>query len=116
MRDKIANWNIAVQKWLRRSIYERVKSNGQFITFMVSAFWHGFYGGYYISFFLWFVMVFLAQLVYRLNQNYPIVGKYFNKTGPIGKILLWLFISIEFSNSGTYFLILSLKSSWRILL
>ena len=51
---KISNWNIPAQNWLRRCVYERVKGNGQFITFMVSAFWHGFYGGYYLSFIMFF--------------------------------------------------------------
>ena len=115
VRDKISNWNIGVQKWLRRCIYERVKSNGQFITFMVSAFWHGFYGGYYISFSLWFLMVFLSQLVFRLNLNYPVVGRYFDKTGLAGKVLLWVIVTVVWANFGTYFFVLSLKKSWRIL-
>jgi hypothetical protein len=38
---------------------------GQLLTFMISAFWHGFYGGYYLSFILWFAQVFVSQLVFK---------------------------------------------------
>lgn len=104
-----------VQSWLRKCVYERVRSNGQFITFMVSAFWHGFYGGYYFSFFLWFAMVHLAQLVFKANRNYEVIGKTFKKLGFIGHALLWAFVNTLFSNSGTYFQILSAKISLKIM-
>lgn len=115
VRDKIANWNMPVQGWLRKCVYERVHSQGQFITFMVSAFWHGFYGGYYFSFFLWFAMVHLAQLVFKANRNKPIIGETFKKLGIFGEIILWLFINLMFSNSGTYFQILSAGGGLKIM-
>lgn len=73
VREKIANWNMTCQEWLRKCVYERVhyknKIVSQLLTFMVSAFWHGFYGGYYISFFLWFFQVFVSQLVFKESKN-----------------------------------------------
>jgi len=64
---------MTVQEWLRKSIYERHhfknKIYGQLLTFMVSAFWHGYYGGYYISFFLWFFQVFVSQLVFKEGKK-----------------------------------------------
>lgn len=42
-------WNCRIQQWLQYCIYERSNFN-QFLVFMVSAFWHGFYPGYYIGF------------------------------------------------------------------
>ena len=82
---------------------------------MVSAFWHGFYGGYYFSFFLWFAMVHLAQLIFKANRNYGVIGKTFKKTGIVGEILLWIIVNTLFSNSGTYFQILSAKAGWKIM-
>jgi hypothetical protein len=38
---------------------------GQLLTFMISAFWHGFYGGYYLSFILWFAQANVSQLVFK---------------------------------------------------
>lgn len=73
VRAKIANWNMSVQEWLRRCIYERSpfenKMIGQLYTFIVSSFWHGYYGGYYISFFLWFCQQYAAQLVFKESQK-----------------------------------------------
>ena len=53
VREKINHWNISVQEWLRKSIYQRSslsnKTANQLYVFTVSAFWHGFYFAYYIS-------------------------------------------------------------------
>lgn len=83
---------------------------------MVSAFWHGFYGGYYITFFLWFYQLHLSKLVFRIKRNYPIVSQYFAKTGIVGKVFVWLFMNTLFSNNGTYFQILSLRASIKVLI
>jgi lysophospholipid acyltransferase len=64
---------MSCQEWLRKCVYERShyknKFYSQLITFMVSAFWHGFYGGYYLSFLLWFVQVYVSQLVYKESKK-----------------------------------------------
>ena len=68
IRKKINYWNMSCQEWLRKCIYERSsfkhKSQSQLFTFMISAFWHGFYGGYYLSFFFWFAQLFLSQQIF----------------------------------------------------
>lgn len=44
-------WNITTSKWLRRVCYERVKgADPNLMSFILSAFWHGFYPGYYLMF------------------------------------------------------------------
>ncbi|KAJ1673505.1 Lysophospholipid acyltransferase [Spiromyces aspiralis] len=55
----IDNWNIGTNVWLRNHIYVRLlpttgksSSRATLITFIVSAFWHGFYPGYYMAFVL----------------------------------------------------------------
>lgn len=73
IRDKINNWNVMVQDWFRKCIYDRTSFKSTFarqlLVFMVSAFWHGFYLGYYISFFFWFAQVYLEAQVYKLSKE-----------------------------------------------
>lgn len=51
--DMTKNWNTAVQSWLELYIFKRAPRAGglnKWLTFLASAFWHGFYPGYYLSF------------------------------------------------------------------
>lgn len=69
MRTKTVTWNVSIQQWMRRFIFERLyseeiearnpkKSNrAQMITFLVSVLWHGYYPGYFIAFGQWFVQL-----------------------------------------------------------
>ncbi|KAJ3301898.1 lysophospholipid acyltransferase [Blyttiomyces sp. JEL0837] len=69
IREFLGNWNIKTAQWLRNSVYlriapepladqtpeERAKARGNsgvatLLTFVCSAFWHGFYPGYYGTF------------------------------------------------------------------
>jgi lysophospholipid acyltransferase len=55
-REIINSWNIATSNWLRNYVYMRTTKNGKptaystLITYVISAFWHGFYPGYYLFF------------------------------------------------------------------
>ena len=73
LRVKISNWNMSCQEWLRKCIYERStfknKTYRQMLTFLVSAFWHGFYGGYYLSFMFWYVQIYLSQLIFSETKK-----------------------------------------------
>lgn len=63
----IAGWNVSVHYFLRDYVYRRLPIRGrsarQFITFGVSAFWHGLRPGYYLFFSGLFGMVCVEQLV-----------------------------------------------------
>ena len=58
IRTMLTGWNSNTAEWLRHSVYHRIYPPGSqgstsiatFITFLLSAFWHGFYPGYYFSF------------------------------------------------------------------
>lgn len=57
IRGILASWNIITSKWLRFYVYERVTPKHRkpgikstFITFLVSALWHGTRPGYYLTF------------------------------------------------------------------
>eukprot|EP00825_Cyclidium_porcatum_P005211 TRINITY_DN124_c0_g1_i1.p1 TRINITY_DN124_c0_g1~~TRINITY_DN124_c0_g1_i1.p1 ORF type:complete len:421 (+),score=55.32 TRINITY_DN124_c0_g1_i1:43-1305(+) len=85
IRKKIASWNISVQKWLRRYIYERVcsekelKTNkkkaerAQMATMMASALWHGYYPGYYICFFQLSIAVSFCKKLFIISQYLSLI-------------------------------------------
>jgi len=67
------NWHHCSSTWLRRYIYERhidplkpkETNKAMLITFMTSAFWHGFYPTYYLAFFMCNVMFEISRAFYR---------------------------------------------------
>lgn len=63
IRDMSVNWNRNTSFWLRRYVYERVDHPllSLMATYMVSAFWHGFYPGFY----LFFITVGIGQEITR---------------------------------------------------
>lgn len=120
IKNKIGNWNIGVQEWLRKGIYQRspFKSQNakQLYVFMISAFWHGFYQAYYISFFFWFVQLFLNGLMYKyFKSDDQLFVRIYKKTGKIGYYVL-SFINMQFFNhSAVYMLVLERSICWKIL-
>lgn len=66
------NWNITTQAWLRRIVYDRLKSgSGKTLgVFILSAFWHGFYPGYYITFILLAFSVYGGRKVRKIMRPY----------------------------------------------
>lgn len=58
LRVLLSGWNANTAEWLRYSIYNRIYSKGSqnsstvatMVTFLLSAFWHGYYPGYYLTF------------------------------------------------------------------
>lgn len=111
VRDKINNWNISVQEWLRKSIYNRSniknKSLNQLYVFVVSAFWHGFYSAYYISEVLWFVQLHLQTLMFKyFNSNSTFLNQLYKRLGGVGTFVLAALVALEFNHNATYFLIL----------
>jgi lysophospholipid acyltransferase len=120
VRDKINNWNISVQEWLRKAIYLRSplknKTANQLYVFVVSAFWHGIYSAYYISEVLWFVQLHLQTLIFKyFNGNDTILNRLYAKLGKAGTVLLALIVTFEFSHNSTYFLILEGEYCWKFM-
>jgi lysophospholipid acyltransferase len=81
INEKAKMWNISVQRWLGRYVYQRVhdeqslkgsakkQNDAQMITYLISAFWHGFYPGYYSSFLQWGIMAVNAKYFYKASLN-----------------------------------------------
>ncbi|CAN8062997.1 unnamed protein product [Agarophyton chilense] len=62
LRTSSQNWNKTTNLWLRRYVYDRAPpSVNLYFTYLVSAFWHGFYPGYY----MFFLSVAAATVVHR---------------------------------------------------
>jgi len=66
-RTVLAGWNKGTNRWLRHYVYERLVDAGYnrglatHGTFILSAFWHGFYPGYYITFLFGSVITNIAR-------------------------------------------------------
>jgi lysophospholipid acyltransferase len=120
VRDKINNWNISVQEWLRKSVYQRSqiksKSLNQLFVFVVSAFWHGLYFAYYISETLWFVQLHLQALMFKyFKGNHTFLNKLYEKMGSAGTVVLAALVSFEFNHNSTYFVILEGEYCWKFM-
>lgn len=54
IKEVTENWNLGADRWLRYYIYLRLPKPfdawAMYITYVASAFWHGFYPGYYVTF------------------------------------------------------------------
>ena len=73
-RGYLAGWNMNTNNWLRNYVYLRVTPRGKkpgfratMITFVTSAFWHGFYPGYYLTFILASLIQTAAKSKYQLR-------------------------------------------------
>lgn len=112
-RFKMIYWNMSVHLWLKYNVYTRVLSGpkpfknnrvlASLITYVFSAFWHGFYGSYYFS----FVLMYLFE---QGSEFLEILGfyKYVDE-----RVYLWPFVSvlteIVFDAIGTVFYLLEYK-------
>lgn len=105
---KVDHWNMGTQEWLRKSIYERSpfenRAASQLLTFMTSAFWHGFYPGYYLSFFMWFCLLHIGAKVYRENKKPDsFCHRAYKKLGRVGKFINWFLATFFLMVNGLYF-------------
>lgn len=63
LRDSIDAWNKGTNRWLRMVAYERGGRYRIFLTYGLSALWHGFYPGYYLTFAFAALVTFAARSV-----------------------------------------------------
>ncbi|KAL7789862.1 MBOAT, membrane-bound O-acyltransferase family domain-containing protein [Trichoderma ceciliae] len=121
-RAYLAGWNMNTNNWLRNYIYLRVTARGKkpgfrasMMTFVTSAFWHGFYPGYYLSFVL-------ASLIQTSAKNFrrhvrpffldPITGSPSSKK-KYYDFATYLVTQLTFSFTTLPFLVLTFKDSLR---
>jgi len=114
IKDKLEAWNSSIQMWFRRYVFFRVcpwdeiKSNpkqaafASNMTFMVSAFWHGFYPMYYLVFFEFFLVQQVSKAVYNWRHVFRFIPP------SIQYVLRWLSITWFFDGIGMGFVGLKL--------
>lgn len=117
--NKINSWNIPVQEWLRKGVYERLalgKEKAKLVTFFVSAFWHGFYGGYYFAFLLFFLEMYLANLAFKITKdNSHFLVRMYHKFAPLSRYVMLVVITLSFTHGAIYFVVLSSTQCLKIL-
>lgn len=76
-RTIISEWNVSTNRWLNQYIYQRLGRtfNANLTTYLVSAFWHGFYPGYYITFISGALYTALTRSIYK-SFTWPLSQKY----------------------------------------
>ena len=118
-RRRIQYWNRTVHLWLKYNLFLRLlnvenktfKNNrglASLITFMVSAFWHGFYPVYYIFFFLFFI---LEQTCTMLEDDYDFF-KIMDRQNIVIRLAFSLFTQIFCNYLGIIFVLIDIHKAW----
>ncbi len=114
-RIKIQYWNRSVHLWLKYYLYLRLASTkalekkkwvASLITFLASAFWHGFYPAYYLFFLHFF---FIEQIAAFGEENFDIFNKV-EKINIVLRILFWQTVMMFMFLYGHTFTLLDVKS------
>jgi lysophospholipid acyltransferase 1/2 len=95
----IANeWNITTARWLRRVSYDRITWQRAHMTFLLSAFWHGFYPSYYLG------LIYLGFLNETAKKMWRLLNPFFTSNGWALRwtyhLVTWFFSHI-FANYGS---------------
>jgi len=117
--NRIKYWNRTVHLWLKYHLFMRLinvekrpfKNNkplASLITFMVSAFWHGFYPVYFVFFLQYYL---IDQVSKYLEYNYDLFNK-IEKSSIVPRNLFRLFICFVIDYFGLCFSLLSLTSHY----
>jgi lysophospholipid acyltransferase len=111
-RDRISNWNLGTNKWLRICFYDKFlnhfnlkKTQATMFTFGMSAIWHGLYPAYYISFFFWQILLKVDRSIYKL-KNILIQ----NKVYPVFLFIVFYLMNIP----GAIFMNILLHDTWAV--
>lgn len=120
-KTKLNLWNLTVHLWLKNYLFRRVvavdkkpfKGNyalGSFLTFLVSAIWHGYYPTYYIMFTLFFFYQSGNEVLDKIG-----FFKYAEKNIPL-TILMVIVSQTLFNGLGAIFLNLQLNLAIQFLI
>lgn len=101
LRDSIEHWNKGTNVWLRMIVYERVPSKyATFLTYSLSAFWHGFYPGYYLTFASGALFTYAARAVRRCIRHYfqepPVVKAFYDFVTMVATRVVMTYITFSF--------------------
>jgi len=120
VKEKLEAWNTPCQIWLKNYIYLRIVSEEEaktnhhkasmanYITFMTSAFWHGFYPGYYFAFFWMFLAQQIAKSLFRMRAKLRWIPE------PIGYVLRWALTGFAINWMGINFSLLEVGKALKV--
>ncbi|KAJ3115729.1 lysophospholipid acyltransferase [Phlyctochytrium bullatum] len=100
----LESWNQKTASWLRNYVYLRLTKPGKkphpmvtVATYLVSAFWHGFYPGYYLTFFCGAILNLAARSVRTNIRPFFISPSRLSHLKPVYDVVGW-FVSQTFFN------------------
>lgn len=105
-------WNVLGARWLRLTVYTRLcdrnsstvrKNAAQVATFLVSAFWHGFYPGFYFSFIAFAVANIASQMATRNVRPFFAEGGQLQALKPGYDFVTWFLTQACFYYSANPF-------------
>ena len=113
-RIKMELWNQSVQLWLKKCVYLRVYNNNpkratiaMYSTFLISAFWHGFYFAYYVSFVQFALVNNVTRYLYKASYKFEA----FDGLGL--RTLRWIVSTTTMNYIGGTFLLLLTDKIWK---
>ena len=116
-RIKIELWNQSVQTWLKKCVYLRVYDNNpkratiaMYATFLISAFWHGFYLAYYIAFLQFGLINNVTRYIFKAQYKFEPIN------GIILKTMRWIISTTVMNYIGATFLLLLNDKIWMFYL
>ncbi|CAD8195851.1 unnamed protein product [Paramecium octaurelia] len=91
------HWNSSVQAWLQTCFYDRYKQHKSalLLTFVLSAYWHGFFIAYYVFFIEWAIFNEITKQVYRAKDKFKFIPI------PIQKIICAVYGQLAVNSTAT---------------
>lgn len=112
-RIKMELWNQSVQVWLKKCVYLRVYNNNpkraslaMYATFLVSAFWHGFYFAYYVAFLQFAFVNNITRYLFKAQYKFAAYD------GWTLKVIRWIVSTTAMNFIGGTFLLLLTEKIW----
>jgi lysophospholipid acyltransferase len=111
-RTQFECWNRSIQVWLKRYVFFRIASESELkanpkkasfaanASFMISAFWHGFYPYYYVTFLLFFMIQQFSKTLYNCGDYFKIIPR------PIQYFVRWLMMNMLVNTTLVAFFLL----------
>jgi len=103
------NWNHSTTVWLKHYIYFRMnrlinRELALYLTYAISAFWHGFYPAYFGTFIFYAIYTETHKELYKICCKYPKIGS------PVGLIFIYILTFLGIAQLGTAFTLLLLTN------
>lgn len=113
-RVKMELWNQSVQIWLKKCVYLRIYNNNPkmanlalYATFIISAFWHGFYLAYYIAFLQFAIVNSVTRYIFKAQYKFERYNSFWLNA------VRWVAATTIINYIGATFLLLLTDKIWK---